>query len=186
MEKTPKYPNPALYRAKNNIDWKAQWKNFKEVAGIFGGMLKETDWKKFGQDWVETLKADGKRISEEYRAFAACTPEEKLEAIRYGEKHLGRLYREGCFAPVRREWRGVKDTIYDFYEWARLWGVLLTTFSKDLVPALNSALYYRWMISYFCCHSFMDKNLMGLRGSNLRMSHDCLPRATPRMETARS
>ena len=80
MEKTPKYPNPALYRAKNNIDWKAQWKNFKEVAGIFGGMLKETDWKKFGQDWVETLKADGKRISEEYRAFAACTPEEKLEA----------------------------------------------------------------------------------------------------------
>ena len=172
MEKTPKYPNPALYRAKNNIDWKAQWKNFKEVAGIFGGMLKETDWKKFGQDWVETLKADGKRISEEYRAFAACTPEEKLEAIRYGEKHLGRLYREGCFAPVRREWRGVKDTIYDFYEWARLWGVLLTTFSKDLVPALNSALYYRWMISYFCCHSFMDKNLMGLRGSNLRMSHE--------------
>ena len=172
MEKTPKYPNPALYKAKNNIDWKAQWKNFKEVAGIFGGMLKETDWKKFGQDWAETLKADGKRIAEEYRAFAACTQEEKLEAVRYGEKHLGRLYREGCFAPVRREWRGVKDTIYDFYEWARLWGVLLTTFSKDLVPALNSALYYRWMISYFCCHSFMDKNLMGLRGSNLRMSHE--------------
>ena len=34
-----------------------------------------------------------------------------------------------------------KDTVYEFYEWARLWGVLLTTFSKDLVPALNSALY---------------------------------------------
>ena len=52
-----------------------------------------------------------------------------------------------------------------------MWGMLLATFSRDLIPALNSALWYRWMISYFCCHGFMDKNLMGLRGSNLRMSH---------------
>ena len=70
-----------------------------------------------------------------------------------------------------REWRGVKDTAYDFYEWARMWGMLLMTFSKDLIPALNSALHYRWMISYFCCHGFMDKNIMGQRGRALRMSH---------------
>ncbi|MBQ5978279.1 MAG: 2-hydroxyacyl-CoA dehydratase, partial [Oscillospiraceae bacterium] len=89
-----------------------------------------------------------------------------------GERSLGRLYRKGAMATVRREWRGVKDTAYDFWEWAKMWGMLLGTFSKDLIPAMNSALWYRWMISYFCCHGFMDKNIMGLRGSNLRMSHE--------------
>ncbi|MCF0137581.1 MAG: 2-hydroxyacyl-CoA dehydratase [Oscillospiraceae bacterium] len=91
--------------------------------------------------------------------------------MKNGERQLGRLYAKGAMATVRREWRGVKDTAYDFKEWARMWGMLLMTFSKDLIPAMNSALHYRWMISYFCCHGFMDKNIMGLRGTNLRMSH---------------
>ena len=30
------------------------------------------------------------------------------------------------------------------------------------------------MVSYFCCHGFLDKNIMGMRGSNLRMSHNLL------------
>ena len=30
MAKTPKYPNPAFFRAKNNMDWKAQGENLKE------------------------------------------------------------------------------------------------------------------------------------------------------------
>ena len=72
---------------------------------------------------------------------------------------------------VRREWRGVADTAYDFYEWLRMWGMLLGTFSKDLIPALNSVLHYRWMMSYLCCVGFMDKNTMGQRGSALKMSH---------------
>ena len=114
---------------------------------------------------------DAERIKEEYHAFMALDQQGKLDAILYGEKRLGRLYAKGAMATVRREWRGIKDTAYDFYEWARMWGMLLMTFSKDLIPALNSALHYRWMISYFCCHGFMDKNIMGLRGRALRMSH---------------
>jgi benzoyl-CoA reductase/2-hydroxyglutaryl-CoA dehydratase subunit BcrC/BadD/HgdB len=77
-------------------------------------------------------------------------------------------------ATVRREWRGVKDTGVDFYEWGRMWAMLLATFSKDLVPALMGAVHYRWMISYFCCHSFMDKNTMGLRGRALKMHHELI------------
>ena len=34
MAKTPKYPNPAFFRAKNNMDWKAQGENLKEVFDI--------------------------------------------------------------------------------------------------------------------------------------------------------
>ena len=171
MAKTPKYPNPKFFKAKDNIDWKKQWENLKVCGGIFYDMLKETDWEAFKNGWKNTLKMDAERIKEEYHAFMALDQQGKLDAILYGEKRLGRLYAKGAMATVRREWRGIKDTAYDFYEWARMWGILLMTFSKDLIPALNSALHYRWMISYFCCHGFMDKNIMGLRGRALRMSH---------------
>ena len=165
------YPNPEFFRCKDEINWKAQWENLKEVGTIAWDMLKATDWKQFGLDRVEDAKADGKRVKEEFDAFMALDAENKKDVILNGERRLGRLYRKGAMATVRREWRGIKDTAYDFYEWARMWGMLLMTFSKDLIPALNSTLYYRWMVSYFCCHGFMDKNIMGLRGSNLRMSH---------------
>ena len=165
------YPNPEFFRCKDEINWKAQWENLKEVGTIAWDMLKATDWKQFGLDRVEDAKADGKRVKEEFEAFMALDAENKKDVILNGERRLGRLYRKGAMATVRREWRGIKDTAYDFYEWARMWGMLLMTFSKDLIPALNATLYYRWMVSYFCCHGFMDKNIMGLRGSNLRMSH---------------
>ena len=165
------YPNPEFFRCKDEINWKAQWENLKEVGTIAWDMLKATDWKQFGLDRIEDAKADGKRVKEEFDAFMALDAENKKDVILNGERRLGRLYRKGAMATVRREWRGIKDTAYDFYEWARMWGMLLMTFSKDLVPALNATLYYRWMVSYFCCHGFMDKNIMGLRGSNLRMSH---------------
>ena len=165
------YPNPEFFRCKDEINWKAQWENLKGVGTIAWDMLKATDWKQFGLDRVEDAKADGKRVKEEFDAFMALDAENKKDVILNGERRLGRLYRKGAMATVRREWRGIKDTAYDFYEWARMWGMLLMTFSKDLIPALNATLYYRWMVSYFCCHGFMDKNIMGLRGSNLRMSH---------------
>ena len=171
MAKTPKYPNPKFFKAKDNIDWKKQWENLKVCGGIFYDMFKETDWEAFKDGWKNTLKMDAERIKEEYNAFMALDQQGKLDAVLYGEKRLGRLYAKGAMATVRREWRGIKDTAYDFYEWARMWGMLLMTFSKDLIPALNSALHYRWMISYFCCHGFMDKNIMGLRGRALKMAH---------------
>ncbi len=171
MAKTPKYPNPAFFKAKDNIDWKKQWENLKVCGGIFFEMFKETDWQAFADGWKTTLKRDVERVKEEYNSFMAHDQQGKLDAILHGEKHLGRLYAKGAMATVRREWRGIKDTAYDFYEWARLWGMLLMTFSKDLVPALNTVLHYRWMVSYFCCHAFMDKNIMGLRGRALKMAH---------------
>ena len=39
-----KFPNPSFWRYQDHIDWKAQAKNLKEVGGIIGDMLKETDW----------------------------------------------------------------------------------------------------------------------------------------------
>ena len=151
------YPNPKFWKAKDDINWKKQGENLMEVMGIFGGMLMETDWQAVGKSLVDGLKADGARIKSEYEDFMALDPAEKWDRVINGERSLGRLYRKGAMATVRREWRGIKDTAYDFWEWARMWGMLLMTFSKDLIPAMNSALWYRWMISYFCCHVFLSK-----------------------------
>ena len=171
MAKTPKYPNPAFFRAKDNMDWKAQGENLKEVFDIAKDMLLATDWKAFGarqkQGWIDFTK----RVAEEASEIAAMSCAERRELLLKGEKKLGRLYKKGAMTTVRREWRGVADTAYDFYEWLRMWGMLLGTFSKDLIPALNSVLHYRWMMSYLCCVGFMDKNTMGQRGSALKMSH---------------
>ena len=171
MAKTPKYPNPAFFRAKDNMDWKAQGENLKEVLDIAKDMLLATDWKAFGarqkQGWIDFTK----RVAEEASEIAAMSCAERRELLLKGEKKLGRLYKKGSMSTVRREWRGVADTAYDFYEWLRMWGMLLGTFSKDLIPALNSVLHYRWMMSYLCCVGFMDKNTMGQRGSALKMSH---------------
>ena len=171
MAKTPKYPNPAFFRAKDNMDWKAQGENLKEVFDIAKDMLLATDWKAFGarqkQGWIDFAK----RVAEEASEIAAMSCAERRELLLKGEKKLGRLYKKGSMSTVRREWRGVADTAYDFYEWLRMWGMLLGTFSKDLIPALNSVLHYRWMMSYLCCVGFMDKNTLGQRGSALKMSH---------------
>ena len=154
------YPNPKFWKAKDNMDWKKQGANLAEVGAIAWDLLKATDWQKFGQDRVNDCKADWERVKGEYKDFMALDNSEKWDRVVNGERSLGCLYRKGAMATVRREWRGVKDTAYDFWEWARLWGMLLGTFSKDLIPAMNSALWYRWMISYFCCHGFMDKNIL--------------------------
>ena len=171
MAKAPKYPNPTFFRAKDNMNLRAQVENIKEIGGIVGGMIKETDFKAFGKNQLRKLKNDGERVVREVKAIAAMSGREKMDLLMNGEKHLGNLYRSGDMATVRREWRGVKDTAYDFFAWGRVWAMLLMTFSKDLIPALNTLLYYRWFVSYFCCVGFLDKCLMGMRGSNLRMSH---------------
>ena len=171
MAKKPQYPNPKFFKAKDNINWKKQGENLMTCMKIFAEMFKETDWNRFFEGQKNNAIAFADRVKEEYAAFMALDAANKKDVILNGERRLGRLYRKGAMATVRREWRGIKDTAYDFYEWARMWAMLLMTFSKDLIPAMNSALHYRWMISYFCCHGFMDKNIMGLRGSNLRMSH---------------
>ena len=167
----PVFPAPWIWKTKDNMDLKLQGENLKEWGEICLGMIKEVDWPKWLNNRKKDLINDGKRVAEEFAAIKAMSKEEKLNLLLNGEKHLGRLYADGAMATVRREWRGLKDTAVDFFYWAQMWGLLLTTFSKDLIPALNTTLWYRWMISYVCCITFADKNMLGLRGSNLKMSH---------------
>ncbi len=169
-----KYIDPKNFRLKDEIDWKAQGKNIKEIAGIVGEMIKETDWKDVAASLKKDAKGTKKRLVHELDLLKNMSPDEIKDLILNGEKHLGKLYANGKMATVRREWRGLADTGVDFYEWMRMWAMLLATFSKDLVPAMMGTVHYRWMISYFCCHSFMDKNTLGLRGRALKMHHELI------------
>lgn len=166
-----KYPNPVFWKQKDNMDWKAQGKNLMEVGKIIAEMTKEADIKSFCALQVERCRDDLARCALEAKQAVEMGPQEFVDRFLHGEKTLGKLYRKGDMVPVRREWRGAADTAYDFYRWGKMWLMLLTTFSRDLIPALNSTFYYRWMISYFCCVGFMDKNTMGQKGSALKMSH---------------
>ncbi|MBR0060574.1 MAG: hypothetical protein IJP68_03750, partial [Selenomonadaceae bacterium] len=75
----------------------------------------------------ENFSALLKILVDEAKEFAEMSNAERIDVILNGEKRLGRLYRSGCMATVRREWRGVGDTAYDFYEWVRMWGMFLGT-----------------------------------------------------------
>ena len=172
--KKPQYPDPKFFKLPDHMDLKYQKENLKEVGGIIKEMLKEADWSQIPKNRKADWEAFSARCQDEAKAVKAMNFQEKKDLVVNGEKHLGRLYRAGQMAFTRREWRGVKDTAVDFWEWARMWGMLLSTFGKDLIPALDGAVNYRWMISYFCCHSFMDKNTLGLRGNQLKMHHELI------------
>ena len=49
MADKKKFPNPAFFRARTEMDWKAQAANLKEVGSIALELIKETDWKAFGK-----------------------------------------------------------------------------------------------------------------------------------------
>ena len=165
------YPNPVFWRCKDNMDFKAQGRNLMEIGKICVEMFKEADKKGFCMKQVERCRDDLARCALEFKQATEMSNAELREVFLYGERTLGKLYRKGDMVPVRREWRGAADTAYDFYRWGKMWLMLLMTFSRDLVPALNSTFHYRWMISYMCCVGFMDKNTSGQKGSALKMSH---------------
>ena len=98
-----KYPNPEIWRHKDNVDWKAQGENLKEVVDIAVEMFKETDWSAWKRRQVKNVQDFKDRVVDEYKAIAAMTPKERKDLLLNGEKHLGRLYKSGSMATVRRE-----------------------------------------------------------------------------------
>ena len=73
------YPNPKIWKCKDNIDWKAQAANLKEVGGIFVEMLKETDWKAYGARQKYLAKQFADRVKEEFQAVMALDAAGKRE-----------------------------------------------------------------------------------------------------------
>ena len=93
---------------------------------------------------------------------------------RKGEQQLGHLYPKNPDAKVyvRREWRGVKDTFYDYTRWLYIMSIL----AKFIVKPRNikGMFRYRWMANYLAVPYMMDKFTMGLRDEPLRIAHTAM------------
>ena len=87
---------------------------------------------------------------------------------RIGDQQLGVLF-DGGKVRCRREWRGVKDTLYDYGRWL----YILSLLAKFIVKPRNiKAMFrYRWMANYLAVPHMVDKFTMGLRDEALRIVH---------------
>lgn len=85
-----------------------------------------------------------------------------------GSVKLGSLYTDGKVRKCR-EWRGVKDTFYDYTRWLKIMGIL----SKFIIKPRNIKAFfrYRWMANYLAAPMMVDRHTQGLRGPQLRIMH---------------
>lgn len=92
-------------------------------------------------------------------------------SAKVGSEPLGKFY-TGKKAKKRREWRGIRDTWYDYCKWLKTWKILICFMVKP--NNLKGFLRYRWMMNYLAVPDFMDRHTEGLRGVQLRMVHEGL------------
>ena len=64
-----------------------------------------------------------------------------------------------------REWRGLRDTAYDFGKWAQLWAILIRWALAHPAQNVKAVLRYRWMFAYLAVPSFFDRLCAGQRGA---------------------
>ncbi len=87
-------------------------------------------------------------------------------------KGLGQFYDANHRAFRAREWRGFRDTFYDFFPLAlslRLYGCKKLGCHPILM--VKAMLRYRWMVSYLTAAHMVDRHTMGLRGKE-RYAHN--------------
>ena len=79
-----------------------------------------------------------------------------------GSSQLGKLYSGDKKVFKHREWRGIKDTWYDYTRWLGIMAML----GKFMLHPKNVKGFfrYRWMLNYLAVPMMIDKHSMGLRG----------------------
>ena len=81
---------------------------------------------------------------------------------------LGKLY-NGKKTIKRREWRGLRDTLYDYKCWLGIMAYLVKFLTNP--QNLKGMFRYRWMINNLATLDFLDRHTAGARGPQLRMAH---------------
>ncbi len=82
-------------------------------------------------------------------------------------KH-GKLYKDKTAILKHREWRGFKDTWYDYTQWCKLWFLLIKWVIRHPIQNLKAIFRYRWMFAYLTVPSFFDRMMEGMKGAALR------------------
>ena len=85
-------------------------------------------------------------------------------------KGAGDRFLPGSNIAKHREWRGLKDTWYDYVEWVKVLGIMGGFVAKSPVRIARGMLTYRWMGSYLAALNMIDRCVEGLRGPALRVA----------------
>lgn len=99
---------------------------------------------------------------------------ERFDPLVQAERKTGGLrkrYQDKTGIAKHREWRGLKDTSYDYYRWLVNVGSLGAFVAKSPVRITKAMFRYRWMGSYLSTLHFVDRGLEGRRGPELRVGH---------------
>ncbi len=86
----------------------------------------------------------------------------------YGDSGLGNMQHEVTGIYKHREWRGFKDTMYDYSQWLKLYGILAKWLLKHPVLNIRALFRYRWMTTYLTVASFYDRIMSRMQGASLR------------------
>jgi len=86
-----------------------------------------------------------------------------------GKDRLGDFYTTGKVRN-RREWRGFKDTFYDYTRWLKILGILAGFIYKP--RNIKAFFRYRWMLNFLAAPMMVDRHTQGLRGPQLRIAHE--------------
>ena len=73
-----------------------------------------------------------------------------------------------------REWRGLKDTWYDYCQWIKNLGIMMRFVAISPVRIMKGMMEYRWLGSYLGSLHWIDKSMEGLRGPALRVGHEMM------------
>lgn len=84
-----------------------------------------------------------------------------------GSSKLGNLYGKGKVRK-RREWRGIKDTWFDYICWLKIIAALIRFMLHP--NNVKGFFRYRWMANYLAVPMMIDRHTIGLRGNHLRIA----------------
>ena len=78
--------------------------------------------------------------------------------VKLHNEGLGDYYTEGYRSLNQREWKGVRDTAYDFASWLKVYGYMAVTLGKHPVALTKSFVRYPWMASYLTVANMLDRH----------------------------
>lgn len=87
-------------------------------------------------------------------------------------KGMGDFFDKNRKAMTRREWKGFRDTFYEFGRWLKLYGYMAFKLGRHPILMMKAMLRYRWLVSYLTAANTIDKHTIGLYGKELRYTHE--------------
>ena len=86
-------------------------------------------------------------------------------------RNMGLSYIDKTGVRRWREWRGVKDTLIDYGWWCVMWKDMIKFVLQSPLQVVKGIWRYRWMLTYLTLPQFIDRQLEGMRGVQLRAGH---------------